>query len=130
MAVKIDMEVVGVDKLQAALTEVGSSIGKAVINPGLEDAGKLVASDARRRIPKDTGRTADQIESQRKGRVVRIGIFDNGTGSRGYVGRMLENGTSKMRARPWLRPALYENVNGIVEVFRSKIDALLSGAFR
>jgi HK97 gp10 family phage protein len=50
-----------------------------------------------------------------------------GVGTRGYAfyGRFLEFGTSKMAARPWLRPAVDALAGWAVEAMRSRMEQLI-----
>ncbi len=75
----------------------------------LEKAGEIIAADARRRVPVDTGRLKDSIRVTRlKGdpkQNIRVYAGNRLKGGPFYA-HMVEYGTVKMRARPFLRPAL------------------------
>ncbi len=88
----------------------------------LEKAGEIVAADARRRVPVDTGKLKATI------RVVRL-KNDAKNNIRVYAGNrqkdgpfyahMVEYGTVKMKARPFLRPALNGSKTQIMSIMEN-----------
>ncbi len=84
------------------------------MNRAAMDAAEPIARAARDTIRRKTGRTGDQIttwtdEEAPQGTFnVFVGIPGpevSGRGSRAFIGRFLEFGTSKRGSPPWLRPA-------------------------
>lgn len=73
----------------------------------LEKLAREIAADARRFVPIDTGRLRDSIETTVIGddtvRITASAENQQGDVYGGYV----ENGTSKMDAQPYMKPALY-----------------------
>ena len=67
----------------------------------------------------DTGRLVSSIRPTFEFLQAEVGSLDNVA----RYGGMLEKGTSKMEARPWLQPTLQENSAAIM----SKIDAAIRG---
>lgn len=67
-----------------------------------------IESDAKRFVPVDTGLLKSRIKADEAatvaGRLVRIRIW-----ARTHYAAYVELGTSKMRAQPYLRPALYRH---------------------
>jgi len=85
---------------------------------GMDAACQLVAEDARARVPKGRPELVEHIDytvaaegSTIEGRV--------GVKKKGYWGLFVELGTSKMAARPFLRPAVQSN--------KAKILKLIAG---
>ena len=76
-----------------------------------------VVKEAKRRVPVDTGKTQKHIRSwftERKSESVTVAVGVTAK-SRVHVARFLETGTSKMAARPFLRPAIEEKQRQAVE---------------
>ena len=69
----------------------------------LEKSAKEVKTEARSRVPVRTGKTRKSIKYSTSRDEVKAYV-----GSEWFVARFLEEGTKKMRPRPWLKPA-FEN---------------------
>mgnify|MGYP003631025197 FL=1 len=67
----------------------------------------------------DTGALVNSIQVELKGSGLGKGV---GVGTRLDYGRWLENGTKKMKARPWLNPALEANRANIKKLMGREID--------
>lgn len=90
----------------------------------LEKAGELIAEHARNKVPVDTGRLRDSIRVRRlKGdpkQNIRVYAGNRKRREQGgaFYAHMVEYGTVKMPAKPFLRPALNEvkgRIKGIVQ---------------
>ncbi len=101
----------------AALDDLARTLGNARhVTEAIVEAAQPIAAAAREEIPRGTVgsiRTGDQItvwtERSEFSASVFVGIPGPdvaGKASRSFIGRFLEFGTSKMRAQPWLRPAV------------------------
>ncbi len=124
------------DKLQAKLNKFKSNIEPGMLD-AMESAAQTVRTAAVKSIaaqpggaaytrynPKrsgiasapgsaphtDTGNLVNNIQVQRYDRSVDVGIL----GDKALYGKYLEFGTSKMKARPWLRPA-FENSKATIK---------------
>ncbi len=88
----------------------------------LEKAAEVVAADARRRVPVLSGKLKDTIRVTRlKGdprRNIRIYAGNRIKGGAFYA-HMVEYGTAKMKARPFLRPALNASKSVIQGILRN-----------
>jgi len=98
----------GLDSLLAAFQN------QQDLNRDAAEAAEPVAVAARALIRVKTGRTQAQIQvwANEQAAAGTFGVFVGvpgpdvlGAGSRGWIGRLLEFGTSKRAALPWLRPA-------------------------
>lgn len=96
----------------------------------LEKAGELVAARARNKVPVNTGKLKSTIRVTRlkgdpklnirvyAGDRVKGGSRNKGAERGAFYAHMVEFGTAKMAARPFLRPALNEvkgQIKGIIE---------------
>lgn len=128
MSAKID----GVDKLIRKLDRLPAAIGRNIERRVLMEAGEIIAARARELVPVDTGNLRDSIvvsdrplggafkmdaagaASTGEGRMtVYIGPKTGGRND-GYYGHMVEFGTVKMAAQPFLRPA-FDSTKGQVQ---------------
>lgn len=100
---------VRVDNTQLVLSKLKEGIERS-----LEESGNLVENGAALRCPVDTGNLRNSLTHQVNGDTVEIGT---GVEYAGYV----ELGTSKMGERPYLRPALENNVDMIRKIFESNL---------
>ena len=87
---------------------------KSGLPQGLARAGKIVEGDARAHAPVDTGRLRGSITSQAQGLSCEIGT------SVEYA-IYQEFGTYKMKAHPFLVPALKNNTENIKQVIKDSI---------
>lgn len=80
----------------------------------LRRGARPIRDAARSNIRVRSGETRRDIktrtESVKRGIAVWVGASGK-KGGRAFIGRFLEFGTAKMRAFPWLRPAIDENKN-------------------
>lgn len=87
----------------------------------MEKACEFVAEEMRQRAPVRSGRlkkaVAWEIEQDGKGNIVgRVGVRHGFW--RTHIARFLEFGTRKMRARPWMRPALFDNLQIVERILK------------
>ena len=102
-------------------------VRKAAREKAPVDTGNLKASLVMKRV-KDTNLTEEYIVTPRKGRTRDVKAAKRGKGALGkdaYYARFVEFGTVKVPARPFIRPALEENVqratNAIADRLRARI---------
>ena len=124
----IKLKVTGVEELNAALKNLGDDY-LAEFKMALYDAGEIVRKDAIERISKKTGAAAATIKME-VGRMrdgTLYAVITAGGGEQYYV-TFLEYGTSKMKARPFMRPALKDNRTEIKRIIRGRIQAVIERA--
>jgi HK97 gp10 family phage protein len=87
----------------------------------LQEAAEVVAEDARRRVPVLSGKLKKSIRVVRlwdsKARNIRIYAGNRDKGG-AYYAHMVEYGTVKMRAKPFLRLALNSSKGRIQSILR------------
>ena len=89
---------------------------KGAISEALERSGQLVENEAARECPVDTGRLQNSITHEVEGH--KKVVIGTNVEYAGYV----ENGTSKMRARPYLRKALTNKQSKIADIFKEELE--------
>lgn len=98
------IEIEGLDDLERKLSGLGATINaQGLLENALMSGAEIVQSAFSAAAPRRTGQLAGDIQISKQGRQkfsVRVG-----PGIAGFYGRYLEYGTSKMAARPWMRPA-------------------------
>ena len=119
------VEVKGLKELERALLELPKKLATQALTRGLLSGAKLVVDDAKRRAPLLTGELRRNIRAipnrrdKRYAATVDIGVrkltkkqlrklrmkASRANASDPFYWRFLEFGTSRMRARPFLRPA-------------------------
>lgn len=92
----------------------------AAIEQFLETAALIVQGDAINRCPVDTGHLRQSITKEVKDKEARIG-------TNVHYAPYVELGTVKMKAQPYLRPALDENKNKLGDLAQQILDAHLGG---
>lgn len=109
MAGRIDFKIDGAKEMERLLLELGPRTASKVGAQALRAGAKPIVQEAKRLVPKDTRQLEKAIttktERQESGsdtRSVLIGFRK----PRSRIAHLLEFGTSKMPARPFMRPAL------------------------
>ncbi len=110
-----DMDISGLDNLEARLTDLGGPGARRSLSKGLRAGTNVVLKEARRRVPKKTGATAKATKTKSQGQQGQDIVYSVTTN---YVGRFQELGTSKMPPHPFLRPATEAKAQEAVEVMR------------
>lgn len=132
----IEMKVTGLDKILEALKSLPDAVSEQIVEDVFVEMVQPTLERARALAPVDSGFLKSQIRvaalSANGYVTVQVGVYSpTGPGKKAsktkrakfkaarektaYYARWVENGTSKMRARPFLRPAFDETVTGFVE---------------
>lgn len=82
---------------------------------GLTEIGKSAVSHARERVPVDTGALRDSIEATVEDDTLTVGS------DKSYAAAV-ENGTYKMAARPYLKPAMTEHSAEYERLMRDALE--------
>ena len=117
------IKVEGGEELAENLRRLGIKMEEA-IKPGLEKGGEIVRVDGSNRAPRRRGKlAADIVKSKVEKNEIKVG-----PGKDVWYGKFPELGTSRMSARPYLRPALDENKDKINEAIRKELSKVIEGA--
>jgi HK97 gp10 family phage protein len=96
------------------------------LRAALRAATQPVLAAAKAKAPVDTGRLRKSLAttvSTKQGRShAAIGLKQSIMGNSGWYGRMIETGTAKMPARPYLRPAFDESAGAALERFAEAFE--------
>ena len=120
-----NIKVKGGEELAKNIRRLGIKMEEA-IKPGLEKGAEIVRVDASDRAPRRRGKlAADIVKSKVEKNEIKVG-----PGKDVWYGKFPELGTSRMSARPYLRPALDENKDKINEAIRKELSKVIEGAGR
>jgi HK97 gp10 family phage protein len=120
----IHAEVVGLAEVTAALRALPEASQRTIVRDGLDKGGDVVLAEQRRQVPVRTGQLFNSLQEYPITRGKKVSRIWVGTGPEGFYGKFLEYGTSRLPARPWLRPALATAFRPTVAAFR---DAVTDG---
>lgn len=137
----------GFKELAAALRALPERVAKNGLHAAVGAGARVIRNSARTRAPKDTGEMAKDIQIKReRGQqggdtfVARYSVFVlTGKKSRlkgkkrnvqrdSYYWRFVEFGTSKMAARPFMRPAFEAEKEAAVAEIGEKLDQRIQAA--
>lgn len=112
MDVKISID--GVKELNDLLQKLPDKIEKKALDNAMRTGANVVKKAAQSKAPVNTGLLRDSIKvkkdsSQQKAGAFQVGIFKERKKHYPFYAHMIEFGTSKMQAQPFLRPAFDEN---------------------
>lgn len=128
----LDLKFTGVDEALANIRKVSAPVNDNRIGENAAAALEPVAEDARRLAPVDHGDLRESIgitaslteQNQFDGRAVFVGPL----GANVFYAAFIELGTVKMRAQPFLAPAVHENRELVFDVLGSLVGYDMIGA--
>lgn len=146
----IDIEVDGLDELEAKLLELDKRVATRVVRGALRKSGQIVADSAKTKVPVDSGALKESIGTiARKGKgkrtfqslfvaprernksaVAIANTFREDPIKGIFYGHIVEKGYGRQRPQPFLRPALDENVNEVVETFSKALNEAIKRVTR
>ena len=123
----LTFKVEGLDALDRAVRKLPKNVQKRVLKGALRAGGRVIAKDAKQRVPKKSGELKKSIsvqagKNQQDGATVFVA-----TRPKAFYSHMIEFGTSKMPARPFLRPAFDATQQ---EVIKKIGEALAKGILK
>jgi len=107
--------------LQRDFANLTAKMQRGVLRDALRAAARPVVASAKSKVPVRTGKLQRGIQqrvSVKSGSAEAIIGFDR----KQFYGRFIELGTSKMSAKPFLRPALDESQNQIEQAFAAAVE--------
>lgn len=144
MAEKFDIS--GLKELQAAMNSLKGDLAGKIARQATAAAAGVVRKAAKANAPKDTGNLKAAIVMKRNrstnlteeynvairaGKKSDVKNAKQGNGRLGkdaYYGRFVELGTVKMSPRPFLSPALSDNIEPATEAMKKRLHARLKKA--
>jgi len=121
------VQVRGLEQTLDALRKLPPALRKQPIVDALEDGAKVVLQEELHQVPIKTGRLFNSLAISSVQTKKTVQVIKIGTSSEGFYGTFLEFGTSRMVARPWMRPALDHTAHPAVEAFQASIEQDLPG---
>lgn len=106
MASRIKMTLEGGDELARQLERLGERIAGRLLTEAAMVAAEVVREEAKQRAPVRTGNLRDHIDVEIAKTQPHKAEVHVGPTKEAFYGMFIEAGTSKMPARPYLRPAL------------------------
>lgn len=95
----------GDKKLVENLKKINRTASGRALRRAAKQGAEVIVQEAKRRAPVDTGLLRKSIRSKFKKRRSESVTVEIGPSEKAYYGYFVEFGTSKMAARPFLRPA-------------------------
>lgn len=105
---RTEFDIQGAAEVERILKELAPEVASRIGDAGLRAGAKVIATEAKRLVPVDTGKLRDsiavQVEKKRRDddeRLVVVGFKRPSSA----IAHLVEFGTVKMAARPFMRPA-------------------------
>jgi len=122
-------EIKGLEELISKLNGLPDKLETKVVRAAIRKGAILMRDKARDKVPVDTGtlKKSIKIRNNRSEKGIisfKIGpTSDKKKGTDVFYGRFVEFGTSKMAAKPFMRPALDESENEVLDVVINGIQS-------
>ena len=126
----VDFRIEGLEHLESQFDRLAETSKKKVMMKALNAGIAPIKKEAKANAPVDKGVLKSQIRSKQMRLTAKpaVGIYVSG---KAFYWYFIENGTSKMAAAPFLRPAVdskyEEGVNKFKEKWKVEIDKVLIG---
>lgn len=114
----------GLQELNQEFNDLENAHTQEIIT-ALMRGGMIIETDAKRRCPVDTGRLRASLTTdvEREGKTT----FVLKVGTNVEYASFVENGTSRMAAQPFLRPAVDAKAKDVVDEIRESIREQING---
>jgi len=122
----------GLSRLQRSLDQLPNRLRETALKNASAAGARVIRNEAKQRVPVETGQlrknivVARTIKQKGRKRRIRGAVFVGIRGAARYYAHLVEFGTSKLSARPFLRPALDqkapEALRAIAEKLAKEID--------
>lgn len=131
--IELQVNVKGLAELEKGLIEMGRDVGMKGLTGATADGARIVRDKARSLVPVDTGNLKRNIVISKykrvkdKDREARYAVVIRTKGKAGakdnaFYGVFVERGTSKMAARPFMRPAWESKRQAAADTVISSIE--------
>lgn len=117
----LSVEILGLRELDRALQELAWPAARRALRKGMRKGANVVRDEVRAKAPVDTGNLKRRIRTRERSEEEGNMRFAVEIPRSAFYGRFLEYGTSKMAAKPFLRPAAEGKTEAAVTAMR---DAL------
>ena len=143
----ISIQVTGMPELQRILSELPDKIQMKFVKHGMKAAGKILLDGVKRRVPVRSAALKESIvlramrpKKRRFGFKVETPTREelakfqptpeemkNVMVNEGYYPMVLEYGSARMKAKPYLRPAMDELTPEMIQIFTEDLQASVAG---
>jgi HK97 gp10 family phage protein len=110
----VKFQIEGLEELDKAVRKLPQNVQKRVLKGALRAGGRVIVKSAKQKVRKKTGTLRKSIHlktgKSRDGAKVFVA-----TKPEAFYSHMVEFGTSKMQARPFLRPAFDETQEEVIK---------------
>jgi HK97 gp10 family phage protein len=126
MAFKVKMRITGVAELMKKLRSIDEKVKKVALQKGIGAAAKIIKDSAKARVRRRSGQLAKSLGSKVKtfrNTGIVVGVIGPRKGFKIMIdgkpvdpvryAHLVENGTRRSAAHPFLRPAVEENKDGV-----------------
>lgn len=117
----LSVEILGLRELDRALQELAWPAARRALRKGMRKGANVVRDEARAKAPVDTGNLKRRIRTRERSEEEGNMRYAVEIPRNAFYGRFIEYGTSKMAAKPFLRPAAESKTEAAVTAMR---DAL------
>lgn len=117
----LSVEIVGLKELDRALQELAWPAARRALRKGMRQGANVVRDEARAKAPVRTGNLKRKIRTRERSEEAGNMRFAVEVPRGAFYGLFLEYGTSKMAAKPFMRPAAENKTEAAVTKMR---DAL------
>jgi len=125
----INVSIDGLNEVKKSLSVLPLKIQKNILTSGIRAVASTFQKEAKRNVPVDSGDLRRSIKVAKRRTKDGSTKFSVGISSKKYnvyYGHMIEFGTKKAKAEPFMRPAYEQNktkaVQSIVTKMRSRLD--------
>jgi HK97 gp10 family phage protein len=120
----------GMSELLRKLRELPKALENRIVNEALEAGAQPILDTAKALAPVDTGLLRESLKVvtapvRKNSHLVRVGTEEGDYKGDAFYAAFHELGTTKMPARPYLRPAFDQNVNRAIEIISSEIGTAI-----
>jgi HK97 gp10 family phage protein len=120
----MNFEVKGFRELKRKLDTLPVNVARRVLPKASQEGAKVLRREARRRAPRREGTLRRGLSYMRKKRMPKTAAsYIVGLTRKAFYGMFIEFGTKHIPAKPFLRPALDEEKDKIINAMREKLRA-------